>query len=129
MKVNRVASALFLVGDYAAGAVIGALTAAAVHAAVYEGMDMVLAVLLGVAIGMVVHAVVGVLFAPLVGAFHVMFPGGLIGMYGGMLFAMREAMQARVPLQRSIEIGAIFGIVVIAAVHVYDRALRAGSGV
>ncbi len=128
MASNRGASALFLIGDHAAGALIGALTAAAVHAAVYQDMDMVIAVLLGVAIGMVVHVLAGVLLGPLLGAFYIMLPGGLIGMYGGMLFAMREAMQARVPLQQSIGIGALFGAVVIAAVHLYDRALRAGQG-
>ena len=43
----------FLVGDYLAGMLIGAVTALAVRATTWPGMDMVLAMLVGMAIGLV----------------------------------------------------------------------------
>jgi hypothetical protein len=58
-----------------------------------------------------------------------MIPGSLIGMYGGMFFAMRDTMQHSCPLSQAIWVGAFFGIVVVAGVQLYDRALRgAASG-
>src|SRR5882724_5576920 len=101
---------LFAIGDYLAGIVIGALTALAIHAAVWPGMDLVIAVLLGMAIGMVLHLVLALLFAPLVGIFETLMPASLIGTYGGMLFAMRDAMAAGSPtLASAAAVGAIFG--------------------
>ncbi len=44
-----------------------------------------------------------------------------------MLFAMREVMQPPTSLAHSARIGAVFGIVVVAAVQLYDRALRDGQ--
>lgn len=117
----------FIIGDYIAGALIGLLTACAVHVFVRPTMDTVLAMLLGMALGMAVHLVAGLLFAPILGAFHTMVPGSLIGMYGGMLFAMRETMQHPTSLNHSAGIGALFGIVVVAAMQLYDRALRVGQ--
>ena len=90
-------------------------------------MDTVLAMLLGMALGMAVHLVAGLLFAPILGAFHTMVPGSLIGMYGGMLFAMRETMQHPTSLNHAATIGVLFGIVVVAAMQLYDRALRVGQ--
>lgn len=117
----------FIIGDYIAGALIGLLTACAVHVFVRPTMDTVLAMLLGMALGMAVHLVAGLLFAPILGAFHTMVPGSLIGMYGGMLFAMRETMQHPTSLNHAAGIGALFGIVVVAAMQLYDRALRVGQ--
>jgi hypothetical protein len=74
---------------------------------------------------MVVHLAVGAALSPLLGLFHVMVPGGLIGMYGGMLFAMRDTMQAHPgSLGRAAVVGALFGLVITAAVHLYDRVVR-----
>ena len=120
-------NAFFIIGDYVAGAVIGAVTAVAVHAVVWGGMDMVLASVVGVLLGMIVHLVIGIFLTPVLGAFHVMLPGSLIGMYGGMMFAMRDAMQGPVPLQRAAVIGAVFGALVSVVVDVYDRALHAAQ--
>lgn len=117
----------FIIGDYIAGAVIGAVTAVAVHAVVWGGMDMVLAAMIGVLLGMIVHVVIGIVLTPALGAFHVTLPGSLIGMYGGMMFAMRDAMQGPVSLQRAAVIGAVFGALVSVAVDVYDRALHAAQ--
>lgn len=117
----------FIVGDYIAGALTGLLTACAVHLFVRPTMDTVLAMLLGMALGMAVHLIVGLLFAPILGAFHTMVPGSLIGMYGGMLFAMRETMQHPTSLTHAARIGVLFGIVVVAAIQLYDRALRVGQ--
>lgn len=117
-------NAFFTIGDYIAGAVIGAVTAVAVHAVVWGGMDMVLAAVVGVLIGMVVHVVIGIVLTPVLGAFHVMLPGSLIGMHGGMMFAMRDAMQGPVPFLRAAVIGAVFGALVSVVVDVYDRALH-----
>ena len=121
-RVNLV-NALFTIGDYIAGAVIGAVTAVAVHGVVWGGMDMVLAAVVGVLLGMVIHVVVGILLTPVLGAFHVMLPGSLIGMYGGMMFAMRDAMQGPVPLRRAALIGAVVSVIL----DVYDRALHAAQ--
>lgn len=119
----------FLFGDYVAGALVGSLTAGAVHLCIGPTMDTVLAMLLGTALGIVVHLVVGLFLTPLLGAFHTMIPGSLIGMYGGMLFAMRETMQHPTSFDHAIWVGIVFGVVVIAAVQLYDRALRAGQSV
>jgi len=57
--------------------------------------------------------------------FHVMVPGAVIGMYGGMLFAMRDVMQQGSTGQ-AIEVGVAFGLLVTAGVRLYDRALTGG---
>ena len=76
-------SGLFLLGDYLAGAVIGAVTAVAVRSLIAPGFDLALAMLAGIGLGTLVHLVVGLMLSPLLGMFHVMVPGSLIGMYGG----------------------------------------------
>ncbi len=116
------------VGDHLAGAITGAATAVAVRVVVRPDLDMVLAMLAGMGLGMVVHAAFGVILSPLLGFFHLMVPGGVIGMYGGMFFAMRDTMQhAPGSLAAATLIGAIFGIAVVAAVQIYDRAIRAAD--
>ncbi len=128
-SVQRQREVVFAVGDYLAGGLTGAVTAAAVRAVVSPGLDMVLAMLIGTAAGMIVHLAIGLLAAPLLGLFHFMVPGGLIAMYGGMLFAMRDVMQAHPgSLGRAIVVGIVFGAVVTAGVRLYDRALRASIG-
>ncbi|MCZ7618926.1 MAG: hypothetical protein M5U32_11690 [Myxococcota bacterium] len=113
------------VGDYVVGGLTGAATAAAVRLVVAPDLDMVLAILIGTGAGMIVHVAVGAAAAPLLGLFHVMVPGGLIGMYGGMLFAMRDVMQhAPGPLGNALMVGAVFGAVVTGGVRLYDRVLR-----
>ncbi len=115
-----------MIGDYVAGAVVGALTALAVHAIVQPGLDMVIAMLLGMAVGMVLHLVLGFALAPFLGMFQTMMPASLIGMYGGMAFGMRDSMGAgSTEWSSSALVGAAFGIVVVAALRIYDRALRA----
>jgi hypothetical protein len=74
---------------------------------------------------MVLHLVLGLVLAPLLGMFETMMPGSLIGMYGGMLFGMRDSMAAGSPtLPAAVVVGAIFGAIVVAGVKVYGRALR-----
>ena len=119
----------FVLGDYIAGGLTGLLTAGAVHVVIGPAMDTVLAMLLGMALGTVVHLVVGFLLMPLLGAFHTMIPGSLIGMYGGMMFAMRETMQHPMTLRHDALVGVVFGLIVVAAVQIYDRALRTGQKV
>lgn len=116
-------SLLFVLGDYAAGVLTGAATATVVRAVVWPGFDLALAMLLGVGIGTFTHLAVATLLSPLLGVFHVMVPGSLIGMYGGMLFAMRDAMQP-VSSTHAIGVGVLFGVVLTATVRLYDRALR-----
>lgn len=113
-------------GDYVAGCVTAVAVAAAVHAVVDPSWDLVLAVLAGTAIGTGVHLVVALPMGSLVGIFQAMIPGGLIGMYGGMLFAMRDSMQAA-SWSRVVLVALVFGIAVVGVVHAYDRALRATS--
>lgn len=113
---------MFILGDYVGGGIVGALTAAAVHVLLPPEVDLALAMLLGMAVGMLVHIVAGLVLSPLLGFFHVMVPAGFIGMYGGMFFAMRDVME-RVSLGYAIRAGAIFGLMVMAGVHLYDRAL------
>ena len=116
---------LFSIGDYVAGIVIGIVTTLAVRVIVSPGMDMVIAMLLGMAAGMVIHLVVGFVLAPLLGMFETMIPGSLIGMYGGMLFGMRDSMSAgSAKLSAAVVVGAVFGVVVVAAMKVYGRVLR-----
>jgi hypothetical protein len=116
---------LLAAGDYVSGGAVGALTAIAVRAVVGPDWDMVLAMLVGMGIGMLVHLAVGALLAPMLGMFHVMVPGALIGMYGGMLFAMRDTMQHPWgSMGNAILVGFVFGLIVTGAIRLYDRALR-----
>lgn len=118
----------FVLGDYLAGAVIGAITALAVHAVVSPGMDMVIAMLIGMAIGMVLHVILGFLFGPFLGMFQTMMPASLIGMYGGMAFGMRDSMGAgSTEWGSSALVGALFGVIIVAALGLYDRVLRANT--
>jgi len=115
----------FVLGDYVAGMLIGALIALGVRVAVWPGMDMVIAMLLGMGIGMVIHMVLGLLLSPLLGMFETMLPASVIGMYGGMLFGMRDSMAAGSPtLPAAATVGAFFGAIVVLGLKVYDRALR-----
>lgn len=119
-------TAILRVGEYAAGAATAVAAAAPIHAVVETGSDMVLAMLLGMGIGILAHLVVLALAGPLLGFFQVMAPGGVIGMYGGMLFAMRDSMQAA-SWSRALAVAIVFGLLVVAALNVYDRVLRSDS--
>lgn len=114
--------AIFVIGDYFAGAVVGAATGLAVHAVVRPGFDLALAMLVGIGLGTLVHLAIGLVLSPLLGMFHVMVPGSLIGMYGGMLFGMRDAMQPT-PMSRVVAVGVLFGVLMTAGVRFYDRAI------
>ena len=121
---------LLMLAEYGAGALIALAAALPIHALVHPGWDLVLAMLLGSAIGMVAHMLLGFALGALIGMFQVMLAGSLIGMYGGMLFAMRDAMQPASWSQTSV-VAIVFGVVVVAGVQLYDRALRttpAGEG-
>jgi hypothetical protein len=48
-------------------------------------------------------------------------PGTLIGMYGGMLFAMRDSMAAG---SRTLASATIFGAVAVLGVKTYNQALQ-----
>jgi len=115
----------FIIGDYVAGMLIGALTALSVRAVVWPGMDMVMAMLLGMAIGMVIHLGLGLVLAPLLGMVYTMAPAMVIGMYGGMLFGMRDSMAAGSrTLTAAASVGALFGFLVVLGIQLYDRALH-----
>jgi hypothetical protein len=118
---------LFGMGDYFAGAVTGAATAAIVRALISPDVDLALAMVFGMGLGMLVHLPIGLVFSPVLGMFHVMVPGTLIGMYGGMLFAMRDVMQQGT-WGHAIGVGAAFGVLVTAGVQLYDRALTGAVG-
>lgn len=114
---------LFAVGDYAGGAAVGAVTAAAVRGVVSHDTDMVVAMLVGMVLGTIVHMGIGFLLIPLLGMFHAMVPGSLIGMYGGMFFAMRDTMQHPGTTLNAVAVGIGFGLAVTAAIRLYDRVL------
>lgn len=113
---------LLALAEYAAGALLSVIVAAVVHAVVDPTWDMVLAMLVGSVLGMVLDVLVGVL-GPLISTFQVLIIGSLIGMYGGMLFAMRDTMQAA-SWERVVAVAISFGVAVVATVRLYDRALR-----
>lgn len=115
---------LYLLGEYFAGVATAVLTALPIHAVVDPGWDMVVAMIAGTIVGSAAHLLVLALLGPLVGFFHVMAPGALIGMYGGMLFGMRDSMQAA-SWSRTLAVAVGLGILVVAAVQLYDRVLRA----
>ena len=116
---------IFAIGDYLAGMLIGVVTALVVRAVVSPGMDMVIAMLLGMLLGMIVHLVFGLVLSPVLGMFETMMPASLIGMYGGMLFAMRDSMAAgSTTLGAAALVGAVFGAIIVLGVKIYDRALR-----
>ena len=115
----------FRLGDYLAGILTGVLTALAVRAIVGPNWDMVVAMLIGMGTGMSVHLSLLVLLIPLLGTFEVMMPSGIIGMYGGMLFGMRDAMQQEViSLSQAPAVGGLFGFVVVFVIRWWDRQLR-----
>lgn len=118
---------LLTLAEYGAGASIALATAIPIHALVHPGWDLVLAMLLGGAIGMALHMLLGFPLGALIGMFQVMLPGSLIGMYGGMLFAMRDAMQPASWTQTTV-VAIVFGVLVVAGVQLYDRALRTDAG-
>jgi hypothetical protein len=54
-----------------------------------------------------------------------MIPGSLTGMYGGMLFAMRDSMSAGSrTTTAALIVGAVFGIAVTIALKFYNYVLR-----
>jgi hypothetical protein len=115
----------FCIGDYLAGLLTGLLTAFAVRAIIGPQWDMVLAMLVGMAVGMLLHLTLLLLFIPLLGTFEVMIPSAVIGMYGGMLFGMRDSMQqAYVSRDMALAVGALFGLVVVFGIRWWDRQLR-----
>ena len=115
---------LYLLGEYVAGVATAVLTALPIHALVDRDWDMVVAMIAGTVLGSAAHLLVLALLGPVVGLFHVMAPGALIGMYGGMLFGMRDSMQAA-SWSRTLAVAVGLGALVVAAVQLYDRALRA----
>ena len=119
----RLRGCAYLLGEYVAGVVTAVATAVPIHALVDRDWDMVLAMLAGTVLGTAAHLVVLGLLGPLVGFFHVMAPGAVVGMYGGMLFGMRDSMQA-VSRSRAVAVAVAVGVLVVAAVQLYDRALR-----
>ena len=118
---------LLKLAEYGAGALVALATAIPIHALVNPGWDLALAMLVGGAIGMASHALLGSVLGALIGMFQVMVAGSLIGMYGGMFFAMRDAMQA-VSWTQTNAVAIVFGVVVVAGVQLYDRALRSRVG-
>lgn len=112
----------FALGDYAAGALVGAATAGGVRTVIDPQWDIALAMLVGMDIGMLCHLVVGLMLSPALGFFHVMVPAGVIGMYGGMLFGMHDAMQPVTPAH-ALAVGSAFGVIVSALVQFYGFAL------
>jgi hypothetical protein len=49
----------------------------------------------------------------------------VIGMYGGMLFGMRDSMNAgSETLPAALGVGALFGALVVLAVKLYDRSIH-----
>ena len=115
----------FLVGDYLAGMLIGAVTALAVRATTWPGMDMVVAMLVGMAVGMGIHLLLGLMLTPLLGMGETMIPAMITGMYGGMLFSMRDSMAAgSQTLCAAVAVSAFFGALAVLGVKVYDRSLR-----
>lgn len=116
---------LFQIGDYLAGAIIGAATAGIVRGIVWPGMDMVIAMLVGGGLGMIVSLVLGFMLSPLLGIVETMVPGSLTGMYGGMLFAMRDSMAAGSRTSTAaLAVGAAFGLVMTLAIKIYNYVLR-----
>jgi hypothetical protein len=127
--MNRVAhttdALYFRIGDYLAGALTGGVTALAVRMLVGPQWDMVVAMLVGMATGMSVHLVLLLVLVPLFGDFEIMMPGALIGMYGGMLFGMRDSMQqAYVSLGSACAVGVLWGVLVVLAVRWLDHQLK-----
>lgn len=115
----------FRLGDYLAGALTGGLTALAVRLVVGPQWDMVVAMVVGTAVGMTIHLLLLLVLVPLCGDFEVMMPGAVIGMYGGMLFGMRDSMQqASVSLGMACAVGVLWGLLIVLGVRWLDRQLK-----
>lgn len=123
--MKKLAPIAFTIGDYLAGASIGVATAMVVRLAISPGLDMVIAMLVGAAIGLIIHMALGLILSPVLGLMETMVPGMLIGMYGGMLFGMRDSMGAGSrTLLAAAAVGALFGVIVVLGVKIYDHCLR-----
>ena len=123
--MKTLAPVAFTIGDYLVGAAIGVVTALMVRLAISPGSDMVIGMLAGAAIGLIVHALLGLILSPVLGLMETMVRGMLIGMYGGMLFGMRDSMGAGSRTHfAAAAVGALFGVIVVLGVKIYDRCLR-----
>jgi hypothetical protein len=116
---------VFVIGDFAAGMIVGLLTAVGVRLTVWPEVNMVVGMFLGMVVGMAISMVPGFLLSPLLGMFHTMIPAMIIGMSGGMLFGMRDAMGAGAySLGEETAFGALFGAIVVLVIKACDRILR-----
>jgi hypothetical protein len=123
--MRKLAPIAFAIGDYLVGAAIGVVTAMVVRLVISPGLDMVVAMLVGAAIGLIIQMALGLMLSPVLGLMETMVPGMFIGMYGGMLFGMRDSMGAGSRmLVAAAAVGALFGVIIVLGVKIYDRCLR-----
>jgi CheY-like chemotaxis protein len=116
---------LFGAGDCLASVLCAVVTALAVRTVVSPAWDVALAMVAGMAIGTVVHLALGLLAAPALGVVQSMIASGVAGMYGGMLFGMRDAMHAGpTPWHHVLWVGIAFGLLVYLGVAALDRVAR-----
>ena len=114
------ALAFWFIGRWLIGRVIRLMRAAMGRSAVDPTLIKYLGSIVSIALN--IALVLGIL-GPLVGFFHVMAPGALIGMYGGMLFGMRDSMQAA-SWSQVMAVAAAIGIAMVVGIQLYDRAVR-----
>lgn len=125
LSPHNLTSVLYSVGDLGATIFVGVATALTVHTVIGPHWHIALAMLAGMVLGMGVHLVIGVLLLPLLGGIEAMVAPGLTGMYGGMYFAMHEAMMKEHESPGvAIRAGAILGALVFAGVAIYHRSVR-----
>jgi len=113
----------YVVGDFLANLVFGALVGLVSWAIVSPGWNMWLAMVLMMAIGMVIGFIGFIVTAVKLGAMEAMVPLMFTGMLSGMVVGMIEAMMP-LTFQQALSHGAVCGIAGIVFIWTCNSILR-----
>ena len=114
----------FLLGDLVSNAGVGALVGLAVAVLVGETWFPVLGMVVGMLAGAMVALPAAVVLSVPFGAMELMLPVMLTGMTSGMLLGMLAAIGAT-STGSAASLGAVMGLVVLAATYVLNASIRA----
>jgi len=124
-SIGKHATVAYTAGDLGATLAVGVATALSAHVIIGPSWHVALAMIAGMVLGMAIHLVIGVVLLPVLGGIEAMIAPGLTGMYGGMYFAMHEAMRMEHgSMLEAVRAGALLAACMFAGVWLYNRAVR-----